>query len=958
MQSSYEHCMPRKEDDTTAKRSVIVFRHGTPITVTYDTGSPMHVEQQHVVTEKTDSEVQFGQPAREIPEGKEVFTKQRLLETGAHRSEHKLVNGNSKEGCDSIIIDNLDPLLREDDGLCWLQVTSSKANGGGALFQSYLSKLPVRVFRSSNLESRYAPALYMEDSESVLYRYDGLYMVRAMWDEQGNETVHPPTKTDSIYTFFLVRYPKKPVDGTFETEMHYNKISIHELWNEIQKRSGARKLRLFQIPQPFMELAPVGDKSNLTRKRKENIKLPSEENLRNRKERKRRKNTPSPDQLTDGNECNYKQLSSTRRLTIKNENGKELPNDSKDDSDTGSQRPKRKSAAAARTYLQDAMQNKNGVKDKVYNVIKQPLSNQNGSAPSNQFQPEVNVQDGGNDRITNSVQNDDEIKLTTGCEVIDNATKVQDHDTIEKNEDLASDVDTVPHDNSRNHVEEPDKPDKNSVKPVKNRKRSKEDVETKNVPDTDGGANTTVDKLGFDPSSVKVGQRINVEYKDVLYKATVRRIRLKKETYQYQIHYDGNRKTNLRWISPTVVHSIIFDGCDESSSSDLKPVAKRQKTAGTNPYESNLKKDADLLAKFSIGSVVYVEYRKVLYNATIVKSRLSKNSTCEYLVHYDGYKKTADRWVKEEALHEINASSMLRYNQQRSLTPKSDGPRETNKGKSKGKQPMQNDDTLEQKSDSATRQTRGIPILEEVADTNTLDMGDFDAGVEFLPGSCIFVARKDALYLAKMMKRKKVGKEMKYLVHFDDSTSNHDAWVPLSSVYEINPKTRRIFESTAGKRENLNDYDEEEEEEEEIDDEMSKEGESEESTAKPSAHSTSRRMTRKPAKYDAIEEDDNPNKAPSRGKKVGKVKAMTLMKSADLKDIDSGCDFLPGSTIFVEWKNGLYLAKMLKKRGKGENMEYFVHYDGYRQSQDSWVSISSVYEINPQTKRAFNNQKK
>jgi hypothetical protein len=49
---------------------------------------------------------------------------------------------------------------------------------------------------------------------------------------------------------------------------------------------------------------------------------------------------------------------------------------------------------------------------------------------------------------------------------------------------------------------------------------------------------------------------------------------------------------------------------------------------------------------------------------------------------------------------------------------------------------------------------------------------------------------------------------------------------------------------------------------------------------------------------------------------------------------------------------------MLKKRGKGENMEYFVHYDGYRQSQDSWVSISSVYEINPQTKRAFNNQKK
>lgn len=82
------------------------------------------------------------------------------------------------------------------------------------------------------------------------------------------------------------------------------------------------------------------------------------------------------------------------------------------------------------------------------------------------------------------------------------------------------------------------------------------------------------------------------------------------------------------------------------------------------------------------------------------------------------------------------------------------------------------------------------------------------------------------------------------------------------------------------------------------------------------------------------------------------------MQPVDLSGIDAGCDFLPGSTIFVEWKNGLYLAKMLKKRGRRENMEYFVHYDGFRQSQDAWVSISSVYEINPQTKRAFNKQKK
>lgn len=952
MQLSYEHCMPKKEDDTTAKRSVVVFRHGATTIVTYDTGSPLYVEQKNAVAEKADSDVHFGHPVRDIPEGKEVFTKQRLIETGAHRSNHRGINGNSKEGCDSIIIENLDPLLREDDGLCWLQVTSSKANGGGALFQSYLSQLPVRVFRSSNLDSRYAPALYVEDTESVLYRYDGLYMVRAMWDEQGHETVHPPTKTDSVYTFFLVRYPKRPVDGTFDREMHYNKISIHELWNEIQKRSGVRKLRLFQIPQPFMELAPVGDKSNLCRKRKENIKLPSEENLRNRKERKRRKNTPSPDQNADGNECNFKQLSSTRRLTIKSDDVKELLNDSKDDSDNGSQRPKRKSAAAARTYLQDAMHNKNGVKDKLNNLMRQQPNNQNGFIHMKQLQQQANDADGNKNSSADSELNNDVINSSKDCKITDEVTELQVHDIIEKSEEVTSDVDTESHDkhSSREYVEEPLT---KSVKQVKKRKRPKKE-EAKDLSEPNNGLKTAVSKSRFDPSSVQVGQRINVEYKDVLYKATVRRIRLKKDVHQYQIHYDGNRKTNLRWIPPTMVHSIILDSSEVSSSSDVKPALKRQKIAGANPHDSNLKKDVEPQTKFSIGSEVYVEYRKVLYNATIIKSRLSKKSSYEYLVHYDGYKKTADRWVKEESLHEINESSILRFNQQRSPSPKVDEPKEISEGKSKAKQSIQKHNALDQTWDiTTTRQTRGNPVLEETTDTNTLDMGDFDAGVEFLPGSCIFVARKDALYLAKMMKRKKVGKEMNYLVHFDDSTSNHDAWVPLSAVYEINPKTRRIFEGTAGKRENLNDDDDEVVEEN--DDGTSKE-ENEEPTSKLS--STTRRMARKPAKYDDIDkEDGNLNKSPVKGKKVGKVKS-TILKPADLTNIDSGCEFLPGSTIFVEWKNALYLAKMLKKRGKGENMEYFVHYDGYRQSQDSWVPISSVYEINPQTKRAFNNQKK
>jgi hypothetical protein len=54
----------------------------------------------------------------------------------------------------------------------------------------------------------------------------------------------------------------------------------------------------------------------------------------------------------------------------------------------------------------------------------------------------------------------------------------------------------------------------------------------------------------------------------------------------------------------------------------------------------------------------------------------------------------------------------------------------------------------------------------------------------------------------------------------------------------------------------------------------------------------------------------------------------------------------------------LYLAKMLKKRGKGGDLEYLVHYNKNGKDVEEWISISTLYEINPQTKRIFNKQGK
>eukprot|EP00956_Cyclotella_meneghiniana_P044618 scaffold326404_cov93-Cyclotella_meneghiniana.AAC.1 len=70
--------------------------------------------------------------------------------------------------------------------------------------------------------------------------------------------------------------------------------------------------------------------------------------------------------------------------------------------------------------------------------------------------------------------------------------------------------------------------------------------------------------------------------------------------------------------------------------------------------------------------------------------------------------------------------------------------------------------------------------------------------------------------------------------------------------------------------------------------------------------------------------------------------------------IQSGVEFLPGSTLFAQRRGSLCLAKMLKKRGKGDYMEYLVQFnDGSEESESMWLSTSFVYEINPQTKRMF-----
>ena len=69
-------------------------------------------------------------------------------------------------------------------------------------------------------------------------------------------------------------------------------------------------------------------------------------------------------------------------------------------------------------------------------------------------------------------------------------------------------------------------------------------------PLSDGNLNKSI------PPDIHEGSRVSVEYKGILYKASVQRCRLNEDEWQYLVHYNGHKKTNLRWIPRSLIQCI------------------------------------------------------------------------------------------------------------------------------------------------------------------------------------------------------------------------------------------------------------------------------------------------------------------------------------------------------------------------------------------------------------------
>ena len=404
-----------------------------------------------------------------------------------------------------------------------------------------------------------------------------------------------------------------------------------------------------------------------------------------------------------------------------------------------------------------------------------------------------------------------------------------------------------------------------------------------------------------------IGKDVYVEYDERLYRATVMNRRMRKGSYQYLVHYDGFKKASDGWVKEDNVHKITAYTSRRFNKQNAEEEAPEEESEEEEEEEEAVEEEADDKVEeedYPEGTVVYVEYNDLLYRATVLDRRMRKGSS-EFFVHYEGYKKTADRWVKYADVHKRTAYTSRRYNKERRLAEA---------GAANG---GANDSKSTASASSRSKAPSEVDLSDE--DNMLLDMKGIQSGVEFLPGSSVFVKWKEALYLAKMVKRRIRAGETQYFITYNGFRDSSNAWVSLDNIYEINPQTRKIFEKKDTKQVRTK-------------------------TSQEHLNRVTAGNVRK-------------NKPVSR--QVSRQSSTGSMSGLDaLEQVESGVSFMPGSTLFAKVGDELHLAKMVKKRGNADTyMEYFVSYTKKKRTVDVWVKLDNCYEINAQTKRIYNKQK-
>ena len=249
MQRHYKHSVTKGKKEEEGIRYSLVMRNGLEKAVT-DNGFPAAGDAapfrpHDVAGHHPDVEEGRCYSRHYLFAGMEYGDDSRLGKGGAHLQLQKGVSGNIREGCRAVIISSQMADKREDDALFTFRYTSSRRQGAAAVVTSYNFDVPVRVFRSSTLHNEFAPVL-KKGQKTALYRYDGLYKVKLVFDNDGNlvQEAMPPG-SEAQYTFCFER------DST-------SNLTNTQLWKKVCESRGIVDGGI-SIPSRKVSISNIGE---------------------------------------------------------------------------------------------------------------------------------------------------------------------------------------------------------------------------------------------------------------------------------------------------------------------------------------------------------------------------------------------------------------------------------------------------------------------------------------------------------------------------------------------------------------------------------------------------------------------------------------------------------------------------------------------------------------------------
>jgi hypothetical protein len=206
MQVKYVHSVPpslgkytkgSEASDGQDRRMIVVCRRGKFCRFKRDSGEPVPAPLSVPIKKSYRIGAMDGLAVER------VYSRNELIEMGAHLGIQRSISGSMKFGCDAIIISGTRDDDYEWDSFFELVYAVEHRKGGGALQGSFERGLQVRVFRTSKVDA----SILLQNctsQTSQCYRYDGLYDIAAM---------QAPQNRDDPLLFFL-RMSNPTVNGT------------------------------------------------------------------------------------------------------------------------------------------------------------------------------------------------------------------------------------------------------------------------------------------------------------------------------------------------------------------------------------------------------------------------------------------------------------------------------------------------------------------------------------------------------------------------------------------------------------------------------------------------------------------------------------------------------------------------------------------------------------------------